>query len=39
VTAAGIEIVPASMKDSFYVYDPDGVRVQLSAVDWNPSLP
>lgn len=39
VTDAGIDIVPARTKDSFYVNDPDGVRVQVSAVDWNPSLP
>ena len=39
VAAGGIEVVPASTKDSFYVRDPDGVRVQISAVDWNPSLP
>ena len=38
-TAAGIEIMPASAKDSFFVRDQDGLRVQLSAVDWNPSLP
>jgi len=38
VAAAGNEIVPARVKDTFYVLDPDGVRVQFSAVDWNPSL-
>jgi len=39
VTDAGIDIVPARTRDSFYVNDLDGVRVQVSAVDWNPSLP
>ena len=39
VTSAGVDIVPARVKDTFYILDPDGVRVQLSAVDWNPTLP
>ena len=32
--AAGIERVQGTASDNFFVVDPDGLRVQLSAVDW-----
>ncbi len=32
--AAGIERVQGTATDNFFVVDPDGLRVQLSAVDW-----
>jgi hypothetical protein len=32
--AAGIEGVQGTASDNFFVVDPDGLRVQLSAVDW-----
>jgi catechol 2,3-dioxygenase-like lactoylglutathione lyase family enzyme len=32
--AAGLERVQGSASDNFFVPDPDGLRVQLSAVDW-----
>ena len=32
--AAGIERVIGTAKDNFFVADPDGLRVQVSAVDW-----
>lgn len=32
--AAGLERVVGSAADNFFVVDPDGLRVQLSAVDW-----
>jgi len=34
VKAAGFERVQGTAADNFFVTDPDGVRVQLSAVDW-----
>lgn len=34
VRAAGIEGVQGSASDNFSVSDPDGLRVQVSAVDW-----
>jgi catechol 2,3-dioxygenase-like lactoylglutathione lyase family enzyme len=34
VRAAGIERVQGAAADNFFVSDPDGLRVQLSAVDW-----
>jgi catechol 2,3-dioxygenase-like lactoylglutathione lyase family enzyme len=34
VKAAGIERVQGSAADNFFVTDPDGLRVQVSAVDW-----
>jgi len=33
--AAGFERVQGTAGDNFFVIDPDGVRVQLSAVDWS----
>ena len=33
--AAGFERVQGTAGDNFFVTDPDGVRVQLSAVDWS----
>jgi len=33
--AAGIERVIGSAADNFFVADPDGLRVQVSAVDWS----
>jgi len=33
--AAGFERVQGTAVDNFFVVDPDGVRVQLSAVDWS----
>ena len=33
--AAGIEGVQGSATDNFFVSDPDGLRVQVSAVDWR----
>ena len=35
VQAAGIEGVQGSAGDNFFVRDPDGLRVQVSAVDWR----
>jgi len=32
--AAGFERVQGTAADNFFVTDPDGVRVQVSAVDW-----
>jgi catechol 2,3-dioxygenase-like lactoylglutathione lyase family enzyme len=32
--AAGLERVQGAAADNFFVADPDGLRVQLSAVDW-----
>ena len=32
--AAGLERVQGSANDNFFVIDPDGLRVQLSAVNW-----
>ena len=32
--AAGLERVLGTASDNFFVTDPDGLRVQLSAVDW-----
>lgn len=34
VKAAGIERVQGTAADNFFVTDPDGLRVQVSAVDW-----
>jgi catechol 2,3-dioxygenase-like lactoylglutathione lyase family enzyme len=34
VRAAGIERVQGAAADNFFVTDPDGLRVQVSAVDW-----
>jgi catechol 2,3-dioxygenase-like lactoylglutathione lyase family enzyme len=34
VKAAGFERVQGTAADNFFVTDPDGLRVQLSAVDW-----
>jgi catechol 2,3-dioxygenase-like lactoylglutathione lyase family enzyme len=34
VKAAGVERVQGTAADNFFVTDPDGVRVQVSAVDW-----
>jgi catechol 2,3-dioxygenase-like lactoylglutathione lyase family enzyme len=31
---AGVERVQGSAADNFFVVDPDGLRVQVSAVDW-----
>jgi catechol 2,3-dioxygenase-like lactoylglutathione lyase family enzyme len=33
--AAGFERVQGTAADNFFVTDPDGLRVQLSAVDWS----
>jgi catechol 2,3-dioxygenase-like lactoylglutathione lyase family enzyme len=33
--AAGFEGVQGSAADNFFVSDPDGLRVQVSAVDWS----
>ena len=33
--AAGIERVIGTAGDNFFVADPDGLRVQVSAVDWS----
>ena len=33
--AAGIERVIGTVADNFFVADPDGLRVQVSAVDWS----
>ena len=33
--AAGIEGVQGNAADNFFVSDPDGLRVQVSAVDWS----
>jgi catechol 2,3-dioxygenase-like lactoylglutathione lyase family enzyme len=33
--AAGLEGVQGSAADNFFVTDPDGLRVQVSAVDWS----
>jgi catechol 2,3-dioxygenase-like lactoylglutathione lyase family enzyme len=33
--AAGIERVIGTAADNFFVADPDGLRVQMSAVDWS----
>lgn len=35
VKAAGIEGVQGSASDNFFVSDPDGLRVQVSASDWR----
>ena len=32
---AGLEGVQGSAADNFFVSDPDGLRVQVSAVDWS----
>ena len=32
--AAGLDRVQGTANDNFYVVDPDGLRVQVSAVDW-----
>jgi catechol 2,3-dioxygenase-like lactoylglutathione lyase family enzyme len=34
VKAAGIERVQGTARDNFFVVDPDGLRVQVSAIDW-----
>jgi len=34
VKASGIEGVQGNAADNFFVRDPDGLRVQVSAVDW-----
>lgn len=34
-SAAGVDRVIGSAADNFFVADPDGLRVQLSAVDWS----
>ena len=34
VSAAGIDGVQGSASDNFSVSDPDGLRVQVSAIDW-----
>jgi catechol 2,3-dioxygenase-like lactoylglutathione lyase family enzyme len=34
VKAAGVEGVQGSASDNFFVSDPDGLRVQVSAFDW-----
>jgi catechol 2,3-dioxygenase-like lactoylglutathione lyase family enzyme len=33
--AAGVERVQGAAADNFFVTDPDGLRVQVSAVDWS----
>jgi catechol 2,3-dioxygenase-like lactoylglutathione lyase family enzyme len=33
--AAGIERIQGTADDNFFVTDPDGLRVQVSAVDWS----
>ncbi len=33
--AAGVERVVGTASDNFFVVDPDGLRVQVSAVDWS----
>jgi catechol 2,3-dioxygenase-like lactoylglutathione lyase family enzyme len=33
--AAGLDRVQGTARDNFFVTDPDGLRVQLSAVDWS----
>ncbi len=33
--AAGVERVIGNAADNFFVADPDGLRVQVSAVDWS----
>ena len=33
--AAGMERVVGNASDNFFVADPDGLRVQVSAVDWS----
>ena len=33
--SAGIENVQGTAKDNFFVTDPDGLRVQVSASDWS----
>ena len=33
--AAGLERVQGTASDNFFVADPDGLRVQVSAVDWS----
>jgi len=33
--AAGMERVQGNAADNFFVSDPDGLRVQVSAVDWS----
>jgi catechol 2,3-dioxygenase-like lactoylglutathione lyase family enzyme len=35
VKAAGVEGVQGAASDNFSVSDPDGLRVQVSAVDWS----
>ena len=35
VTTAGIDGVIGKAQDNFFVRDPDGLRVQVSAVDWS----
>jgi catechol 2,3-dioxygenase-like lactoylglutathione lyase family enzyme len=35
VTAVGIDGVVGKGQDNFFVRDPDGLRVQVSAVDWS----
>ena len=34
VRAAGLQQVQGTASDNFFVTDPDGLRVQVSAVDW-----
>ena len=34
-TTAGVERVIGNAADNFFVADPDGLRVQVSAVDWS----
>jgi catechol 2,3-dioxygenase-like lactoylglutathione lyase family enzyme len=33
--AAGVEGIQGNAADNFFVTDPDGLRVQVSAVDWS----
>jgi len=35
VKAAGVDGVQGTASDNFFVTDPDGLRVQISAVDWR----
>jgi catechol 2,3-dioxygenase-like lactoylglutathione lyase family enzyme len=35
VKTAGIEGVQGSASDNFFISDPDGLRVQVSAFDWS----
>jgi hypothetical protein len=35
VRTAGIESLQGSASDNFFISDPDGLRVQVSAFDWR----